>query len=732
MKPRLAATAAALVVIALIVARVVGSRLGSEAVAPPQLAQPAHTAAEPGEAGLPAEASTEARRAAEPAPAPALADAAGDLAPSGEAILSGLVVTSGGAPVAGAQVRVSLCEARDMGSSLDRAYNAEEVLVASTTTDAGGEFALAHRRGVPLDLRVRADGYAEEALVNRFAGEHVVVAITRGSGVSGRVYDAVDGQGVGGAKVGLARIGLRSRGGRPPETSTDEAGEYRLDGLPAGAYELSVVSSEHCPRELPDETERIDLREGESVRRDVALERGATVRGRVTDARNGLPIDGAEVSDNWTFERRVTTDADGAYALRGLQHGRFMAIYARATGYGQSEARPTLPLAGVAALDFALQRGSEASGRVVDGSGEPLGGIYVAAVGSVRRGVSAVDWIADRTDGEGRFILRDLRPDIDHAVLLRGQGFGMRVYDFPPADPITDSFDLGTLVLRPGGSIAGRIVDEEGEPRADVAVSLEGTNPDRDALAPGVEPRGGHYVSRRELRSDASGRFLFLDLAGGTHVLSASIKGNANRASAEVALQEQGEADAGDLILARGGTIQGRVSDPRGEPLAWIAVSAHSEPRERTGRTTYTLTDAQGRFRLEALDGDTYSLEVEPFAQHSLRKWWERIPVGASELELVLPDPAPISGKVVAPDGEPVGGCAIAVMDPGDTFMWGGAFSASDGSFRLEVLEGQVQDLMVMLADPSMSFPDPRRISTIVRAVPSGAKGLVVMLPEKP
>jgi hypothetical protein len=738
MKPKLAATAAALVVIALIVARLVGSRLGSEAVAPANPAPPAQMVAGSEEAGLPAEASPEDRRAAEPAPAPAGAAVAPAASASG--ILSGLVVTSGGAPVAGAQVRVSLCEARDMGSSLDRGHNAEEVLVATATTNANGEFALAHRRGVPLDLRVRAEGYAEQELVNRFAGEHVVIVLGRGSSIFGRVYDATDEAGVAGAKIAAGRIGVRFQGERKVQALTDEAGNYRIDGLPPGAYELSVVSREHHPRQLPEEMERVDLRGGESVRLDMALERGVTLRGRVTDALDRSPIEGAEVSDNWTYERRVTTDADGRYVLGGLQRGTMFAVYVRAEGYGETEAPPVLPLAGETKLDFQLERGREAWGRVVDEAGEPLAGVYVAAVGSWFRSsgssslpVQGTDWIPDRTDDQGRFILRDLRRNFGHALLLRQPSFGMRVYDFPPADAITGSFDLGTLVLKPGGSIFGRIVDEHGEPRADVALYLDGTNADRDALAPGVEPGGGDYVSRRELRSDASGRFRFVDVSGGSYRLTASLKGNASSISADVELQEAADADAGDMVLARGGTIQGRVRDPRGAPLDWIIVSAHPEPRERFARrVTYTLTDAQGCFRLEALEATTYSLQVEPFGQHSLRKWWEGVPIGESEIELVLPDTTTISGEVVAPGGEPVGGCSIAVMDPDGTFMWGGTYSAPDGSFRLEVLEGQVQDLMVMLADPSMSFQDPRRIKTIVRAVPSGAEGLVATLPEKP
>ena len=54
-------------------------------------------------------------------------------------------------------------------------------------------------------------------------------------------------------------------------------------------------------------------------------------------------------------------------------------------------------------------------------------------------------------------------------------------------------------------------------------------------------------------------------------------------------------------------TLVGRVTDPQGRSLAGLFVSAR---HPATGRTTYTLTQAQGRFRIPDLEAGDYDVKV--------------------------------------------------------------------------------------------------------------------------
>ncbi|MGK5742996.1 S8 family serine peptidase [Micromonospora sp. URMC 103] len=104
--------------------------------------------------------------------------------------------------------------------------------------------------------------------------------------------------------------------------------------------------------------------------------RGETGRltGRVTDARTGDPVGGAEVRISGPIQRTVTTGADGRYAAT-LSVGRYT-VTAGSYGYGDGTATATVTADATVTGDIALTRTAEVtvSGTVTDGSahGWPL------------------------------------------------------------------------------------------------------------------------------------------------------------------------------------------------------------------------------------------------------------------------------------------------------------------------------------------------------------------------
>lgn len=187
-------------------------------------------------------------------------------------------------------------------------------------------------------------------------------------------------------------------------TSADGQGRYRLGGLETGGYFVAVSDSAERPGMVYDGVvcqltpydfflscphlgaELVNVDRGQIVSGiDFAIARGAELRGRVIDAVSGLPLANTllRLQDlDSTRELLTGTDALGAYQLRGLKSGRWR-LLADLSGYMTQAYRlrnclapefcpagfdPIVTLQGQRAegLDFALERGGTASGRVLD------------------------------------------------------------------------------------------------------------------------------------------------------------------------------------------------------------------------------------------------------------------------------------------------------------------------------------------------------------------------------
>jgi protocatechuate 3,4-dioxygenase beta subunit len=120
---------------------------------------------------------------------------------------------------------------------------------------------------------------------------------------------------------------------------TDADGQYRLTGLPAGAYQVSLnLLGAYVPVSQDGQRSRsITLNEGEEARNiDFMLTRGGVITGHLTDA-GGTPIIGASVlantidkdgvrrSQEWNLlhNGKGMTDDRGAYRIYGLPPGRY-------------------------------------------------------------------------------------------------------------------------------------------------------------------------------------------------------------------------------------------------------------------------------------------------------------------------------------------------------------------------------------------------------------------------
>src|ERR1044072_4334207 len=190
------------------------------------------------------------------------------------------------------------------------------------------------------------------------AGEDVAeidLKLKRGGVITGRVTDA-DEKPIVEERVSLQPIVENGQPApRPPLPSammylTDDRGVYRIYGLAAGRYRVSVGQSSATPGFVnspngfyemtfhPDTTDAsrarvVEVTEGgEATNIDIKLgprKETHSITGRVVDAENGLPISGARIGVMVMREQAYTagtfaaTSADGTFTLNGLTGGRY-------------------------------------------------------------------------------------------------------------------------------------------------------------------------------------------------------------------------------------------------------------------------------------------------------------------------------------------------------------------------------------------------------------------------
>jgi len=147
-----------------------------------------------------------------------------------------------------------------------------------------------------------------------------------------------------GAVVPNATITIRDRTtGRVTSATTDNEGRYRVRDIAPGRYDVQVERSGFEPFRVLDVTvETGAARELNIILDDsqptISVVLTATIKGSVKNARNGRPIENAEVtvtddSDTWT----VKTDGNGKYE-KELPVGKYK-LSAKAEGFRPSEER---------------------------------------------------------------------------------------------------------------------------------------------------------------------------------------------------------------------------------------------------------------------------------------------------------------------------------------------------------------------------------------------------------
>ena len=494
--------------------------------------------------------------------------------------------------------------------------------------------------------------------------------------LSGQVVDASGRKPIPGALV---------RTSADPEAlvRTDADGRFQVTAPGRRRFDLEVLAPGYL-------TKKVAVTRPQLVSRRIgtlALARAGKLRGKVVDPQ-GKPLADAAVlavpegalgerafSPSDPVADRATTDPQGRFELRNLRPEQSYEIRASRTGAFPAAQRATVsdPLAPVTQprdLTLVLAPARAARGKVQDPKGRPVAGAEAVVRPALRPGSPAnttddeagTSTPAVQSDARGVFALPEL-PAAEVELSVRRKGYAPAAFPALRIPAGTGTVDLGVVTLRPGATLAGRVIDHRGQavPNGEIFVLSQPASPNEmERALKGRKPAA---------TAAADGRFSIEDLAQGAPVHVAV------RAPGYLVGQLRAvRPPTGKPVVIRlepEAALQGRVVDEAGDPvpgaridLQWQAFLPE-EPDRPVGEPILrnTRADGEGRFELRGLPAGAarVSATAPAFVPLEGVKVDLPRPSTAGELRLVLERGALLQGRVTTAAGEPVPAVRVGV-----------------------------------------------------------------------
>jgi len=602
------------------------------------------------------------------------------------------VTDPAGRPIEGAAAVLQEPPRRRLAFGPDRSAWAVPVRRAITGPD--GTARLPRAAGEPSALAVTASGFAPTTL-DRIVGTAASVRMQPGRPVAVRVVDA-EGNAIAGATLRLAGSGGLLA---------------RTDG--EGLATVALVGSDPTRVVVADDRageSRVDLvPRGDGEPRTVRLPASRLVAGRVVDADNRRAIAGAVVWPADAPGRAALTDGTGGFVL-AVPLGRTVEIRAGASGYRSPRPWPlTVADDGRPGPAIALAPGATVEGRVVGDDGVPIASAALSIEpkptgGGMMRieiGTGATVGPAGVTDDDGNFRVGPLDPDAPWVLRAEAEGRAPGTVDLVGLEPRRTRSGV-RIVLPRGGALVGTVADGDGAPIPGAEVAVEPAPAGGAGAIRMIGP--GSEGTSREVATDDSGRFRAEGLPAGTYRVTVRRSGFASATVEGIEVAARGEpADAGEIRLRPGASVQGRVVDETGAAIEAVEVGV----RESSGPTMMFIVpggslDEQAPAAVTGPDGWFVVADLDPqrrvtlnfsrpgYLQHGEA---EVEAPSAEPLEITLQPSSTLSGHVLDVEGAPVPGASVVLTRTVTATMGNRKFAAvsrqdatadGDGKFVFE------------------------------------------------
>ncbi len=471
--------------------------------------------------------------------------------------------------------------------------------------------------------------------------------ITLGGAISGTVTE--DG-------TGLPITGVQVKASRWPSGEfvnadyTDHTGFYVVRGLPAGQYVVNTwVGSLNYISEYFDNTTNQNTATPVTVLAStpstpvpvtsgigLALARGRTIEGTVTDALTGQPIPYLQVNVSGisvSYGAGTQTQGDGTLHISGLPAGRYT-VTAGGSGTDYALASQTVDVssADASGVSFALRPGARLSGRTY--LDENANQQFDDGEGRANVGVTLYDyvtgqWVSNaRSDTNGNFVLSGVPPGRYRMQTDTGSHNFVRIY----YNNTLSSNNATAIVVNEGDALTGydfRLVAGR-QITGVVFYDANGDGVRQSDEAPisnlnvSANRTDGQYGSGG--RSRADGTYTIYSLLPGSYKVQVNAQGTpyaseyfkrvsgvtvgTHRSSlAEIIDLSSVDLSGIDLSLVLGGTVRGVIrADGTNVPLEGINVNVNAYSGDGFGFGANT--DQTGTYQISGLPADAYRINA--------------------------------------------------------------------------------------------------------------------------
>ena len=614
------------------------------------------------------------------------------------AAITGTVMTSDGAPIAGARVSVYTVETPDVRRARWLSASPQSVPLLSTQTDARGNWSLESPRDPVADLRISAAGF--DPLQRRIERDEETgaVVLVKSEMKTGAIR-------AGGKPVSGATVVL-TYGNSEYIATTDAQGKYEAPD-PKRARNVMVVHPDWAIEE------ELFLGTAPANALNRTLSAGVTLTGRVIGA-DGNPAAKVPVAvDAWPL---AVSGDDGSFTIHHAP-ARWTAVTAQLGPVSAMRAQSNEK-----SLTLKLARSGTFTGRVTDAKTKlPVAGAAVNLGQRMGRGPTTPA-NATYTDAKGNFSI-NVAPG-SYMVSAIHPAYDVRPLDVSISSGQTQSRDIAATPL---ARVSGSVVNEDRKPVAAATIAVEEVTEQfppppmrmRDSIA--VTGPDGRFSTR---------------VAGDSDIRIRASRRGLPAAKSDAFRIAPGDRKSGVVItIPNGIAVAGKVTDRDGNPLSGVSVIANetaSGPRGAMVRNIVMLggpaaeddsvkTGTDGLFTLRLKEG-TYDFVFrrEGFSAKSLRG--QTITVAQNgPFEASLDPAVEITGRVVR-NGSGVEGVIISTFS--EAGAGGNATTAGDGSFTLSGLSaGEVRTFLRKETDfiqETRAMTAPAR--DVIIEIPAGSR----------
>ena len=438
-------------------------------------------------------------------------------------------------------------------------------------------------------------------------------------------------------------------------TARNAGGEYVLQGIPSGAFEVAFNPAEsdnlltqYFSGKSAGPGTPVGVTLGTTTTAiNASLAGGGQIRGTVTSAFKGTALSGASVCAKGVATGTypcATTNAGGEYLISGLASDSYVVkfsyedqkanyapqFYAGAAQETEATHVPVTTGGGASAINAALTPGGQITGTVTGEGAGPLANIEVCAGSGYPRPCTV-------TDGAGKYTINDLaagKYTVAFTPVPRETNtLGSQEEIHPPTQSPYIETTYPTEVTVPNGAPVGPISAElkRGGSLEGVTIAKEGGAPLRNVYVCAAESE--EAFSNYCTISSASGEYKLEGIPPGSYIVSffpvAVGSGLFGIGSTPYAAQRYKDAELpepGSLVevkkdvttgginaeLSTGAQIEGRVTAPSGAPLAGTTVCGFPHMSSGTFIPSCGTTGASGEYAIHGLASGSYQIEFLP------------------------------------------------------------------------------------------------------------------------